>query len=181
MPRLKPGQVSEAIQSGSGFHIVRLNDVRGAERVMIDQVRARHILVSPSELLDDDAAYQKLLGVYERIRAGDDFATLATATSDDAPSAADGGDLGWTTPDVFVPEFEEQLRTLDIGELSEPFRTRFGWHIVEVTDRREYDTTDDLKEQRCQQEVRASKVEEERALWLQQLRDQAYVETRLGS
>lgn len=179
VPRMNPGDVSEAIQTGSGFHIVRLNEVRGTERVMIDQVRARHILVTPNELLDDDASYQKLLGVYQQILDGQDFATLATATSDDTVSAADGGDLGWETPDAYVPEFTEKLLELPVGELSEPFRSRFGWHILEVTGRRSYDTTDDLKEQRCQQEIRASKVEEERALWLQQLRDQAYVEIRI--
>jgi peptidyl-prolyl cis-trans isomerase SurA len=135
--------------------------------------------VTPNELLDDDASYQKLLGVYQQILDGQDFATLATATSDDTVSAADGGDLGWETPDAYVPEFTEKLLELPVGELSEPFRSRFGWHILEVTGRRSYDTTDDLKEQRCQQEIRASKVEEERALWLQQLRDQAYVEIRI--
>lgn len=179
VPGMRAGDVSEAIQTGSGFHLVRVNEVRGAERIMIDQVRARHILITPNELLDDDASYQKLLGVYQQIRAGDDFATLATATSDDTVSAADGGDLGWMTADAFVPEFTEKLEALPVGELSEPFRTRFGWHILEVTDRRSYDTTDDLKEERCQQEIRASKVEEERALWLQQLRDQTYVDVRI--
>ena len=179
VPRMKEGDVSEIIQSGSGFHVIRLNSMRGAERVMVDQVRARHILLSPNEILDDDATRQKLLGIYEQIRAGEDFATLALNTSEDTVSAADGGDLGWSTPDVYVDEFSQKLESMEIGELSEPFRTRFGWHILEVTDRRSFDTTDELKEQRCQQEIRAAKIEEERQLWLQQLRDQSYVDTRL--
>jgi len=176
---MESGEVSEPIQSGSGFHIVRLNSMRGGERVMIDQVRARHILMSPNEVLDDDATHQKLLGVYQQILEGEDFATLAVASSEDTVSAADGGDLDWNTPDTFVPEFSEILESLAIGEMSEPVRTRFGWHIIEVTDRRAYDTTDDMKAQRCQQEIRLSKAEEERQMWIQQLRDEAFVEKRL--
>jgi len=179
VPSMEPGEVSEVIQTGSGFHIVRLNDMRGAEPVMVDQVRSRHILIAPNELLDDDATRQKLIGIREQLLTGEDFATLAVANSEDAVSSADGGDLGWTQPDAFVPEFTEVLTALDIGELSEPFRTRFGWHILEVTDRRSYDTTDDLKQNRCVQEIRASKAEEERQLWLQQMRDQAFVDVRL--
>lgn len=176
---MEPGEVSEPIKSGSGFYIVRLNEMRGGERIMVDQVRARHILMSPNEVLDDDATHQKLLGVYQQILDGEDFATLALAQSEDTVSAADGGDLGWTTADTFVPEFAEVLESLEIGEMSEPVRTRFGWHIIEVTDRRAYDTTDDMKRQQCQQEIRLSKAEEERQMWIQQLRDEAFIERRL--
>lgn len=176
---MKPGDVSDVIQSGSGFHLVRLNDMRGGERIMIDQVRARHILVSPNEILDDDATHQKAIGIYEQLLAGEDFATVALASSEDTVSAADGGDLGWTTSDSYVEEFAKVLESLAVGEMSEPFQTRFGWHIVEVTDRRSYDTTDDMKSRQCQREIRAGKAEEERQVWLQQLRDQAFVETRI--
>ncbi|MGD2166862.1 MAG: peptidylprolyl isomerase [Gammaproteobacteria bacterium] len=179
VPEMQTGEVSGIIQTGSGFHIVRLNEMRGAERVMVDQVRARHILISPNELLDDDATEQKLLGLREQLLAGEDFATVAVANSEDTVSAADGGDLGWNAPDAFVPEFAEKMTSQEIGEISEPFRTRFGWHILEVTDRRSYDTTDDLKQNRCVQQIRASKAEEERQLWLQQLRDNAFVDIRL--
>ncbi|MGD8810458.1 MAG: peptidylprolyl isomerase [Gammaproteobacteria bacterium] len=179
VPEMEPGEISDVIQTGSGFHIVRLNEMRGAERVMVDQVRARHILLAPNELLDDDATLQKIIGIREQILAGDDFATLAIANSEDTVSSADGGDLGWNQADAFVPEFAEKLKSLPIGELSEPFRSPFGWHIVEVTDRRSYDTTEDIKENRCAQEIRASKAEEERLLWLQQLRDQAFVDVRI--
>ena len=177
--RMQPGQHSDPIQSGSGYHIVRLNAVRGAERVMVDQVRARHILIAPNEILDADATRQKLLGIREQIVNGDDFGAVALAVSEDALSAADGGDLGWISPSEYVPEFAETLETLEEGVLSDVFRTRFGWHIVEVTDRRSYDTTEDLKEQRCQSEIRASKAQEEREMWLRRLRDQAYVDIRI--
>ena len=179
VPTLDEGEVSDVIQTGSGFHIVQLNEMRGAERIMVDQVRSRHILIAPNELLDDDATRQKILGIRQQLLEGEDFATMAVANSEDTVSSADGGDLGWTEPDAYVPEFTEMLNSLEIGELSEPFRTRFGWHILEVTDRRSYDTTDDLKENRCAREIQASKAEEERQLWLQQLRDQAFVEVRL--
>ena len=177
--QMQPGEHSEPIQSGSGFHIVRLNDVRGVERVMVDQVHARHILISTNEILDDDATRQKLLGIRDQIVNGDDFAAVAEAVSEDLLSAADGGDLGFVSPDEFVPEFAEMLRTLEVGVLSDVFRSRFGWHLVEVTDRRSHDTTDELKAQRCQSEIRESKAQEEREMWLRRLRDQAYIDVRL--
>jgi peptidyl-prolyl cis-trans isomerase SurA len=176
---LQPGQHSEPLRSGSGFHIVRLNEMRGAERVMVDQVHARHILLSPNAILDEDATRQKLIGVREQILNGDDFAAVANAVSEDALSGSDGGDLGWVVPEDFVPEFAEKLETLQIGEISEAFRTRFGWHIVEVLERRSHDTTDERKQETCLSEIRQSKAEEEREMWLRRLRDQAYVDIRL--
>lgn len=177
--RMTPGQISEPIRTSSGFHLVKLNDMRGAERVVVDQVRARHILLAPNEILDDDATRQKLIGIRNQILSGDDFATIAESVSEDALSAAEGGDLGWTEPDAYVDEFKDMLASLEIGELSQPFRSQFGWHIIEVLDRRTYDTTDDLKEQNCRQEVGNSKVEQERDNWLRRIRDQAFVESKL--
>jgi peptidyl-prolyl cis-trans isomerase SurA len=179
VPEMEAGDISEIVQTGGGFNIIRLNDVRGVERIMVDQVRARHILIAPNELLDDQATEQKMLGLREQLLAGEDFATIAVANSEDTVSAADGGDLGWNEPDAFVPEFSERMTSQEIGFISEPFRTRFGWHIMEVTDRRSYDTTDDLKQDRCARQIRDSKVEEERQLWLQQLRDNAFVDIRI--
>jgi peptidyl-prolyl cis-trans isomerase SurA len=153
--------------------------MRGAERVVVDQVHARHILIAPNALLDEDATRQKLLGIREQILRGDDFTAVANAVSEDAVSGSDGGDLGWVSPDDFVPEFAEKLKELEIGELSEVFRTRFGYHIVEVLERRTHDTTDELKEQRCLTEIREGKAEEEREMWARRLRDQAYVDIRL--
>jgi len=175
---MQPGTVSRPIQSGSGFHIVRLNETRGAQPVMVDQLRARHILMLPNEILDDATVQQRLAGIREQILNGDDFGAIAQALSEDPASAAESGDLGWASPGDFVPEFEQRLAAMEIGELSEPFRTRFGWHIAEVTDRRTYDTTEEIKEQRCVEQIRASKMEEQQELWVRQIRDQAFVEHR---
>jgi peptidyl-prolyl cis-trans isomerase SurA len=177
--KMKPGEYSEPIQSGSGFQIVKLNDMRGAERVMVDQLHVRHILLSKNEILDDAATQQKLIGIRQQILGGDDFGAIAESVSEDAQSAADGGDLGWVSPGDTVPEFEQMLATLPLRSLSEPFQTRFGWHIAEVLERRSYDTTDEVKQQQCAREIRASKAEEERELWLRRLRDQAFVDIRL--
>ncbi|HEY5624322.1 MAG TPA: peptidylprolyl isomerase [Gammaproteobacteria bacterium] len=176
---MQAGEISEPIQSGSGIHLVKLNDTRGAQVVMVDQIRIRHILLQPNEVQDDDAVEQRLSGIRDRILAGDDFGPIARSVSEDPSSALDGGDLGWSEPDIFVPEFTEVLTSLEVGQLSEPFRTRFGWHLAEVTDTRSYDTTEEIKEQRCADQIRASKVEEERELWLRRLRDQAFVDRRI--
>ena len=176
---MEPGEVSEPLQSGSGFHIVRLNETRGAQVVIVDQIRVRHILLRPNEIMDDDAVQQRLLGIREQLLAGDEFGPIAQSVSEDPGSAVEDGDLGWVEAGVFVPEFEQVLDSLELDELSEPFQTRFGWHIVEVTDSRTYDTTEEIKEQRCADQIRESKVEEERELWLRRLRDQAFVEYRL--
>jgi len=177
--RMQPGDISEPIQSGAGFQIVKLNDMRGTERTMVDQVRARHILLRPNEILDDAATLQKLIGIRQQILNGDDFGAIAQSVSEDPVSAAEGGDLEWLSPGDTVPEFEEVLAELPLRTLSEPLQTRFGWHIVEVLDRRSFDTTDEVKRQNCAREIRASKAEEERELWLRRLRDQAFVDVRL--
>jgi peptidyl-prolyl cis-trans isomerase SurA len=176
---MQPTDYSQPIRTGSGFHLVRLNDMRGAEPVVVDQIRVRHILISPNEILDDDATMQKLIGIRNQILAGDDFATVAESISEDTQSAAEGGDLGWAEGDAYVGPFTAIIESLPIGELSEPFRTEFGWHIAEVIDRRAYDTTDDLKELSCQREIGNSKVEEERELWLRRIRDQAFISIKL--
>jgi peptidyl-prolyl cis-trans isomerase SurA len=177
--RMSPGEHSTPIRGGGGFHIVRLNELRGAEPQLVDQIHARHILLAPTEVLDSDATQQKLRGIYDQIAGGDDFATVAAAVSDDTASAVDGGDLGWTTYDAFVPEFSEQLRGLEIGELSEPFRTPYGWHIAQVTDKRTYDLTDDLRENECQNQIGNGKVVEDGELWRRRIRDESYVVKRL--
>jgi peptidyl-prolyl cis-trans isomerase SurA len=173
---MRPGEFSEPLQSASGFHIVRLNEARGAQPQMVNQTHARHILLRPTEVLDDEAVQQKLRGIRQEIMNGDDFATVARAVSEDIVSSADGGDLGWVEPGEFAPEFESKLTALNVGEISEPFRTRYGWHIAEVLERRSYDNSEDLKRQRCTSQIRASKAEEERELWLRRLRDEAFVQ-----
>ena len=176
---MEPGEHSEAIQSGSGFHIVRLNDRRGAQPVVVEQRQIRHILLRPNEIMDGAAVQQRLLTLRGQILGGDDFEAIAQSVSEDPISAADGGDLGWTEPGVFVPEFEQALAALEAGQLSEPFQTRYGWHIAEIIGTRAYDTTEELKEQQCVERIRASKLEEEQQLWLRRLRDEAFVEIRM--
>jgi peptidyl-prolyl cis-trans isomerase SurA len=176
--RMQPGEYSEPIQSSGGFQIVRLNDMRGAERTMVDQLHVRHILLRPNEILDEAATRQKLVGIRDQIVNGDDFATVARAVSEDPASANDGGDLEWLSPGDTVPEFEQALAQLPLKELSEPIKTRFGWHLVEVLERRSHDTTDELKREQCARQIRAAKAEEERELWVRRLRDQAFVDLR---
>ena len=179
IPNMAPGDHSPPIQSGSGFHVIRLNDVRGVEPVLQDQTRIRHILLRPNEVMDAPAVRQRLTSLRDDILAGDDFAAVARSVSEDPVSASDGGDLGWTPQGVFVPEFEQVIDTLEIGQLSLPFETRYGWHIAEVLETRTHDTTDELREQRCVEQIRVSRMEEEQQLWLRRLRDEAFVEIRL--
>ncbi|MBX5460368.1 MAG: peptidylprolyl isomerase [Steroidobacteraceae bacterium] len=179
--RLKPGDVSEPLRTPTGFHLVRLNQVRGGgdEQVIVEQVHARHILMKTNELQDDATVRQKLQEIRARVLAGEDFAGLAKTTSEDPGSAADGGDLGWTNPGTFVPEFEKVLSQLKDNEISEPFRTQYGWHIVQVLGRRQHDTTDELRRRQAAEAIRASHADEETELWMRRLRDEAYVEYKL--
>lgn len=177
---LSAGEHSEPIRAISGFHIVRVNDVRGInQKSEVEQMQIRHILVTPNEVIDDETAKQRLEDAAERIRAGEDFGELAKLLSDDPGSANSGGEMGWKSPGTFVPEFEEVARSSEVGEVSAPFRTRFGWHILEVQDRRRYDNTEDLKETNCVQQVRNSKLADEVELWARRLRDEAYVDVRI--
>lgn len=176
--RMQPGDFSDPIPSTGGFQIVRLNDMRGAERTMVDQLQVRHILLRPNEILDEAAVLQKMRGIREQILGGDDFATVARAVSEDTVSATEGGDLGWLSPGDTVPEFEQAMAALPIGELSEPIQSRFGVHLMQVLDRRSFDTTDETKRNNCARQIRAAKAEEERELWVRRLRDQAFVEVR---
>lgn len=177
---LKAGDVSEPFRTASSIHIVKVNDMRSAvERSSIEQVNARHILISPNEIIDDQTARQQLEDALVRIRDGEEFAELAKLLSDDPGSANDGGDLGWAGPGTFVPEFDAAMETLEIGEVSEPVRSPFGWHIIEVLGRRTYDNTEDLKRQNCFARIRNGKTESETQLWIRRLRDEAFVEIRM--
>lgn len=176
---LKPGETSEPLRTPSGYHIVRLNDVRGADQqVVVEQVNARHILLKPTEIQDDATVEQRLREVRERILRGEDFGALAKTLSEDTGSGADGGDLGWTAPGTFVPEFERTLNALADNEISMPFRTQFGWHIVQRLGKRQFDNTDELRRQRAFLQLRESKADEETELWLRRLRDEAYVDIK---
>ena len=175
--KLKPGQVGEPLRTPTGFHIVRLNDIRGSDAKSIEsQVHARHILMKTTELADDATVKLKLNNLRDRIVRGEDFAGLAQTNSEDPGSAAQGGDLGWNGPGAFAPEFERQLGLLKDGEISEPFHTAFGWHIVQMLGHREFDNSDEVKRRRAMEAIRNSKADEETELWLRRLRDEAYVE-----
>ncbi len=176
---MEPGQVHRPVRTPTGFHIVRLDDLRGgAEPMIVEQVHARHILMRPNEVQDDATTRQRLNAIRDRILAGESFEVLASVSSEDPGSASQGGDLGWTSPGTFDPVFEERLLALDEGEISEPFRTQFGWHIVQLLGRRSHDQSDELRRQRVLTALRESKVDEETELWLRRLRDEAFVEIR---
>jgi len=176
---LKPGEISAPLRTPSGYHIVRLNEIRGADQpTVIEQTNARHILLKPTEIQDDATVQQRLREVRERILKGEEFAVLAKTLSEDPGSAAEGGDLGWTAPGTFVPEFDAALGRLALNEISEPFRTQFGWHIVQLLGKRQFDNTDELRRQRAFLQLRESKADEETELWLRRLRDEAYVDIK---
>jgi peptidyl-prolyl cis-trans isomerase SurA len=179
--RMKPGEVSELIQTPSGFHIVRLNETRAAGGAQIvQQVHLRHILLKTSEIEDDATVRQKLLHMREQILSGkEDFAVLAKTNSQDPGSAINGGDLGWMQADSFVPEFAATAEALKQDEISQPFRTQFGWHIVQMLGHRDFDNTADAARERAYEALRDSRVEEATELWLQQIRDESFVELHL--
>jgi peptidyl-prolyl cis-trans isomerase SurA len=175
--KLKPGEVSQPVRTPTGFHLVKLNEVRGSEAKAIEnQVHARHILMKTTELADDATVKQKLNALRDRVLKGEEFAGLAQTSSEDPGSAAQGGDLGWTGPGTFVTEFEKQVDNLKDNEISEPFKTQYGWHIVQVLGHRQFDATDEVKRRKAMEAIRASKADEETEIWLRRLRDEAYVE-----
>lgn len=179
VPSLEVGDTSEIIRSPSGFHIVTLVDKRSDRLHIVEQTRARHILVIPDEITDDASAKQQLTVLREQILAGADFADIARARSDDVGSSSKGGDLDWIDPGETEPEFEQVMLSLEKDEISAPFRSRFGWHIVQVLDRREHDDTEAALRAEAQRNLRRRKFEEELDLWLRRLRDEAYVEYRV--
>lgn len=178
---MEPGEISELIKSPSGYHIIKLTERRSGEKVVVTQTRARHILIRPNELVTDEDAYRRLEQLKTRIDGGDDFAELAKGHSNDTMSAAQGGDLGWVSPGDLVPEFEQVMNVLEPGQTSAPFRSQFGFHILQVLERREHDSTEDVRRARAREVIRRRKLEEARGDWLRQLRDEAYVEYRLGA
>ncbi len=176
---MNKGDTSELIKSPSGYHIIRLVDVRRTDKVVVTQTRARHILIRPDELTSEADARQRLQQLKLRIEGGDNFAELAQGHSNDTVSAAAGGDLGWTNPGDLVPEFEQVMNGLQPNEISHPFRTPFGFHIVQVLERREHDSTEDIKRARAREAIRRRKLDEARGNWLREMRDDAYVEYRI--
>lgn len=179
VPKLKPGEVSAVLRSPAGFHILKLIDRRGGaiKAQPVEQTRARHILVKTSELVSEAEARRRLVTLKERIAHGADFAELARLHSNDL-SAARGGDLGWMNPGDTVPEFEQAMNRLKPGEVGEPVQSTFGWHLIQVLERR-MDVSQERVRQSARQILRERKADEAYQDWLRQMRDRAYVEYRL--
>lgn len=171
------GAIIGPFRSGVGYHILKINDVQGLETISVTEINARHILVKTSVIMSDDGAQRQLEKARRAILAGEQsFADAAQALSADPGSAANGGELGWQTPDIYVPEFKDKVETLPTGMISEPFKTVHGWHIVEVIERRDVDRTDAAVKNRAYRILFSRKFNEEAQAWLQELRAGAYIE-----
>ncbi|MBE4605228.1 peptidylprolyl isomerase SurA [Vibrio navarrensis] len=171
------GSVIGPFRSGVGFHILKIEDIKGLETIAVTEVNARHILLKPTVILSDEGAKRELNEFIRRIKAGEaSFAELAQQYSQDPGSAAQNGELGYQTPDLYVPEFKHQVETLPVGKISEPFQTVHGWHIVEVLDRREVDRTDSAMKNKAYRILFNRKFNEEAGAWMQELRAGAFVE-----
>jgi peptidyl-prolyl cis-trans isomerase SurA len=176
---LKAGETTQIIRSPNGFHILKLTNRRGASSpLLVQQSNVRHILIKPSEVVSDDDAKHRLEDLKERIENGGNFAELARQYSEDG-TAAKGGELGWVNPGDTVPDFEKAMNGLQPGEVSHPVRSPFGWHLIQVMDRRSQDMSKEAARLKARQEIRARKSEEAYQDWLRELRDRAYVEYRL--
>lgn len=176
---MKAGEISGILRSPAGFHIIKLVDKRGSDSaVIVTQTHARHILVRLNEIVSEAEARNRLNDLKYRVENGAEFAELARLHSDD-PSAARGGDLGWLSPGDTVPEFERAMSALKPGQVSAPFRSPFGWHIVQVLERREQDMSQDRQKITARQAIRSRKSDEQWDDWVRQQRDKAYIEYHL--
>ena len=175
---LRPGEVAPLLRSGNGFHILKLHDKRGLDTAMsVTQTHARHILIKTNELTSEADARNRLLQLKERIDNGVKFDELARLHSEDG-SASKGGDLGWLNPGDTVPDFEKAMNALQPGQVSEPIQSPFGWHLIQVLERRDQDVTQERQKLMARQAIRERKAEEAFQDWVRQIRDSAYVELR---
>lgn len=176
---LSVGDVTEPVRTPGGFIILKLLDKRGGQTQVRDEVHVRHILIKPSEIRSEAATKRLVEKLYDRIKAGEDFAELAKSFSEDPGSALNGGDLNWIDPNALVPEFREVMASSQQGVVSKPFKTQYGWHVLEVLGRRATDSTTQAREQQALTVLRNRKYDEELQTWLRQIRDEAYVEIKL--
>ena len=177
VPELPVGEPSDVLENNSGFHLVMVMDKRGGEQQqMIQQHRVRHILVRPSEATTDSQAETVIRDLYQQLQNGASFSALAREYSDDPVSGSDGGNLGWVSPGQMVPAFAQAMLDADIGELRGPFRSQFGWHILQVQERRQKDISGDVRDAEARQAIYRRKFETELQNWLQEIRDEAFVE-----
>ncbi|WP_332307917.1 peptidylprolyl isomerase [Gilvimarinus agarilyticus] len=175
---LEVGDVSEPIRSGAGFHLIKNIEQRGGGEQLVQQTKARHILIKTSEIMDDETAQEKLTELKAQIEDGADFAELARENSEDIGSMLEGGDLGWASPGMFVPAFENAMATTEIDEITGPFKSQFGWHILQVTDRRQEDMSDVVIRNKAAQMMRERRFDEELQVWLLELRENAYLDIK---
>lgn len=176
---LAVGEVTQPVRTPPGFIILKLLDKRGGDTQVRDEVHVRHILIKPSQIRSEAESRRLIERLRDRIEAGEDFAQLARSFSEDPGSALNGGDLNWIDPNSLVPEFREVMTNSASGELSEPFKSPFGWHILEVLGRRATDASEEFREQQALNLLRNRKYDEELQAWLRQIRDEAYVEVKL--
>ena len=173
------GDIAEPIAASNGYHLITLLDKRGGKTIMVPQSKVRHILIKPSEIRTDEQARELLQELWQRIDAGEDFGELATQYSDDTGTLADGGDLGWMTGAELVPAFRKVMQESGVGVVSRPFRSQFGWHILEVTERREENMADNIKQRMAREVIFQRKFQDEVDLWLREERENAYVEIKI--
>ena len=177
VPDLEPGVPSAVLENNSGFHLVMVMDKRGGEQQqIIEQHKVRHILVRPSAAVTEAQAEQRIRDIYRQLQDGADFAELARELSDDPVSGSDGGNLDWVSPGQMVPEFEQAMLDADVGEIYGPVRSQFGWHILQVQERRKQDVTAEARESQARQAIYQRKFEQELQNWLREVRDEAFVE-----
>jgi|TARA_B110000211_G_scaffold166115_1_gene187560 peptidyl-prolyl cis-trans isomerase SurA len=175
---LEPGQVSDPIKSASGFHIIQIADKRGGSTMMVLQTKVSHILVMPNEIRSDKDSRARIRQVYKKLDNGADFEALAKEYSDDPGSAAKGGDLGWVNPGDMVPAFDRIMNEIEPGVLSQPFKSKFGWHILKVEERKETDLGEQVQRNQIYQMLQARQFEEELPIWLRKIRSEAYVDIK---
>lgn len=179
--KMSKNEITGPLRSASGFHIIKLHDKRSnSGKHMVKQTMARHILIRPTQVLSSAEAKLRLISIRQRIQQGEDFARLARASSDDKAAAAEGGSLGWVSPGMMVPKFEEEMHKLKSGEISQPFLTQFGWHIVQVLSRRQHDNTSQFLRSQAITLIRKRKTEEAIQDWLRRMRAEAYVDYRMN-
>jgi peptidyl-prolyl cis-trans isomerase SurA len=178
VPKLAVSEVTGVIRSASGFHLVKLADKNSQETHMVKQTSASHILINTNELVSDEDAKNRLENLRLRIENGQKFSELARAHSDDMVSALRGGSLGWASPGTMVPEFEQRMNALAKNEMSEVFKSRFGWHLILLHDRREQNMADEYKRNKAREQIHSRRKAEEVDTWLRELRDSSYVEYR---
>lgn len=178
---LEPGETPPPMRSGRGFHIIQLLERRGVSNLMVQQGRVRHILVVPSEIRTRAETRDLIFEIRDRLIAGEAFEDLAREYSDDPSSALAGGDLGWSASNSFVPEFGTAMDNAEVGVVTEPFRSKDGWHILEVQERRDHDMSEEAMRNMAVRVLHTRRFEEELEIWLGEIRDEAYVEIRLDS